>query len=69
MYVCICNALKEAEARRVAPDCVAEHEIYGQLGCAPQCGRCIPQMRAILTETRVTTIASQSADVPHVAAE
>ena len=69
MYVCICNALKEAEARRVAPACLAEHEIYGQLGCAPQCGRCIPQMRAILIEERVTTIAPASVDVSRIAAE
>jgi bacterioferritin-associated ferredoxin len=50
MYVCICNALKEAEARRVAPACDAAHEIYDQLGCAPRCGRCMPAMEDIMAE-------------------
>lgn len=69
MYVCICNALKEAEARRVAPGCEAAHEIYGQLGCEPQCGRCIPQMETILGEARGSAMAPATVAVPMVAAE
>ena len=68
MYVCICNALKEAEARRVAPGCDAAHQIYGQLGCRPQCGRCIPTMTSILNEVRATA-AALPVSVPRVAAE
>jgi bacterioferritin-associated ferredoxin len=69
MYVCICNALKEAEARRVAPSCDAAHQIYGQLGCTPQCGRCIPTMKSILDEMRATAAATVPVSVPRVAAE
>ncbi len=69
MYVCICNALKEAEARRVAPGCEAAHQIYDQLGCAPQCGRCIPIMTTILSESRAAAVAPTSIGVPLVAAE
>ena len=69
MYVCICNALKEAEARRVAPACEAAHQIYGQLGCAPQCGRCIPTMKTILNEVREAANAALPLSVPRVAAE
>jgi bacterioferritin-associated ferredoxin len=50
MYVCICNALKEAEARRVAAGCGVAREIYNQLGCAPRCGRCMPAMEEIMAE-------------------
>jgi bacterioferritin-associated ferredoxin len=68
MYVCICNALKEAEARRVAPGCEAAHQIYGQLGCTPQCGRCIPTMNTILNEARAA-MSSAPVTVPRIAAE
>jgi bacterioferritin-associated ferredoxin len=57
MYVCICNALKEAEARRVAAGCGVAREIYDQLGCVPRCGRCIPAMEEILDELRPGTAA------------
>ncbi len=68
MYVCICNALKEAEARRVARACDAAHQIYGRLGCAPQCGRCIPAMKSIIDEARAGVTATPMM-VPRVAAE
>jgi bacterioferritin-associated ferredoxin len=68
MYVCICNALKEAEARRVAPGCDAADQIYDQLGCTPQCGRCIPTMKTILNEARAA-MNSAPVNVPRVAAE
>ena len=53
MFVCICNAISdrhvgEAVSRGVA--CV--RDVYAFHGCRPQCGRCVPQMRALLADQR-----------------
>ena len=50
MYVCICNALRERDVRRVAPDCGNAAQVYRALGCATRCGRCVPVVRSILAE-------------------
>lgn len=50
MYVCICNALRERDVRRVAPGCGNAAQVYRALGCATRCGRCVPTVRAILGE-------------------
>jgi bacterioferritin-associated ferredoxin len=50
MYVCICNALRERDVRRVAPDCGNAAEVYRALNCATRCGRCVPVVRSILAE-------------------
>jgi len=60
MYACICNALKEREVRRVAPDCATTLQVYRALGCQPQCGRCGPTLRGILAESRLDAVAAQS---------
>lgn len=51
MYVCICNALKERDVRRVAAACVTPGAVYRALGCAARCGRCVPTVRGILAES------------------
>ncbi|WP_448585148.1 (2Fe-2S)-binding protein [Thermaurantiacus sp.] len=49
MYLCICNALKESEVRKlVAAGVRCEREAYARLGCRPQCGVCIPHARQLL---------------------
>jgi len=51
MYVCICNALKERDVRRVATGCVTPAAVYRALGCETRCGRCVPTVRAILSDS------------------
>ena len=49
MYVCICNALSEASIRDSAgAGARSVREIYQSLGVQPQCGKCIPQIRAMV---------------------
>jgi bacterioferritin-associated ferredoxin len=49
MYVCICNAFTDKHVRQVAESgkgCVAN--VYKSLGCRPQCGKCVDEVRALL---------------------
>lgn len=49
MYLCICNALSETRVRKVVDGgarCLGE--VYLALGCKPQCGKCVDEVRAML---------------------
>lgn len=56
MIVCSCNVLSCSQIRgTIAPDGTGPStagEVYGCLGCSPDCGRCARQVRAILAEAR-----------------
>ena len=53
MIVCSCNVLSDADVR-TALDVEAgprtAGEVYGCLGCSPQCGRCARTIRKIMDE-------------------
>jgi bacterioferritin-associated ferredoxin len=52
MIVCSCNLLSDNQIR----DAVAQgslqtpSQVYGCLGCSPQCGRCMRTIKAIMDE-------------------
>ena len=53
MYVCICNAIRECELRRVARQTCGDAEaVYAALGKRPNCGSCLDDADAILFEER-----------------
>lgn len=53
MYVCICNAIRESELRRVARDLGGDAEaVYAAIGKRPNCGSCLEDADAILFEER-----------------
>ena len=53
MYVCICNAIRESELRRAAHHVPGNAEAcYAALGKRPQCGQCLDDAEAIVTEER-----------------
>jgi bacterioferritin-associated ferredoxin len=54
MFVCICNGLNEDIVRTAAQssDSSCVHEVYDALGCAIDCGQCIPVARAIIGDVR-----------------
>jgi bacterioferritin-associated ferredoxin len=53
MYICICNAIRECELRRVARHCGGDAEsAYAALGKRPNCGSCLDDAEAILFEER-----------------
>ncbi|MEO3434924.1 (2Fe-2S)-binding protein [Inquilinus sp. CAU 1745] len=65
MYICICNALTDRQIRTVMGEGeVSAGKVYARLGCAPQCGKCVSQVRDMVREHR-----EACAQVPLVAAE
>ena len=53
VYVCICNAIREATLRTAARACPGDADaVYGWLGKTPQCGQCLDDATAILIEER-----------------
>jgi bacterioferritin-associated ferredoxin len=56
MYLCICNAITDHQARSHGAD--AECSVaafYRALGVKPKCGKCVPMVREIL-EARLNPI-------------
>jgi bacterioferritin-associated ferredoxin len=53
MYVCVCNAIRESEFRRMAHRCPGDAEaVYSALGKRPNCGQCLDEAEGILFEER-----------------
>ena len=50
MYICLCNAVTDRAIRTVAgtPGCSVS-DVYRALGCTPQCGKCVPVVRDMLS--------------------
>lgn len=53
MYICICNAIKEADLRRAARHANGDAEaVYAALGKRPNCGTCLMEADSIVFEER-----------------
>jgi bacterioferritin-associated ferredoxin len=53
MYLCNCNGLSEREINEIADSGVAAvGRLFRCLDCRPQCGKCVPEIRSIIDETR-----------------
>ena len=52
MYVCLCNALKESDIRKVVRDHgpSTPDQVFDLLGVKPECRRCIPDIRHLMRE-------------------
>ncbi|HTS40636.1 MAG TPA: (2Fe-2S)-binding protein [Xanthobacteraceae bacterium] len=53
MIVCSCNVLSDHDVRtavRAADKVRSAGQVYGCLGCSPQCGRCATTIRRIMDE-------------------
>ena len=49
MYVCLCNAYRDAEIREIARSGLrCAHEAFAALGGAPRCGRCLPTAQELI---------------------
>jgi bacterioferritin-associated ferredoxin len=46
MYVCVCNGLTTRQVGAAATHCSSIGAVYRHLGVRPQCGKCIPTIRA-----------------------
>jgi len=53
MYVCICNAVTDKQIRRAINDgCGSMRELRMELGVAGCCGKCAPDARALLLDSK-----------------
>lgn len=53
MYICICNAIREADLRSAARRCPGDADaVYASLGKQPQCCQCLDEAAEILIEER-----------------
>jgi bacterioferritin-associated ferredoxin len=54
MIVCSCNVFSDRDVRSAIDSSVARpataNQVYGCLGCSPQCGRCARTIRRIMDE-------------------
>jgi bacterioferritin-associated ferredoxin len=51
MYICLCNALTDRDVRASCENsCGSVSAVYRSLGCAPQCGKCVPMVRQMLRQ-------------------
>ena len=54
MYVCICNAIRETDLRAAALRNGGDAEaVYACLGKRPNCGHCLEEAEAVITEERI----------------
>ena len=50
MFVCICHALTDSDVNAASEEgATDEKEVFSRYGLRPQCGRCIPSMRGLLS--------------------
>ena len=62
MYICICNAIRETELRRVARRCPGDAEAcYEAMGKRPSCGTCLDRADDIVLEEREAAFEKLSA--------
>lgn len=53
MYICICNAIREADLRKAAVTTRGDAEAaYQSLGKRPNCGQCLAKAGEILDQER-----------------
>jgi bacterioferritin-associated ferredoxin len=52
MIVCSCNVLSDSQVRTAVSTATPRSaaQVYGCLGCSPQCGRCVTTIRRIMDE-------------------
>jgi bacterioferritin-associated ferredoxin len=68
MIVCSCNVLTDHDVRKA---CVmgdvprTPGQVYGCLGCSPQCGRCARTIRKIMDETLGSCARACASGCPH----
>lgn len=53
MIVCVCNCISDrsVRAQRDAGACTPK-DVFDSLGCEPRCATCVPEMEALLDESR-----------------
>jgi len=61
MYVCLCNAITDRDLfGHTAGEGCSVAMVYQSLGCALQCGKCVPFARQLLRQSETDLIAEQA---------
>jgi len=61
MIVCSCNVLSDQDVRTALTQPATPRtagQVYGCLGCSPQCGRCATTIRRIMDEALAACVAA-----------
>ena len=68
MIVCSCNVFSDRDVRSALDNAPARpataNQVYGCLGCSPQCGRCARTIRRIMDEALGAAAASCAQGCP-----
>ncbi|HLT78321.1 MAG TPA: (2Fe-2S)-binding protein [Ferrovibrio sp.] len=53
MYVCLCHGFTDRDVRgAISGGCHSVAAVYRHLADRPQCGKCVPEVRGMLSEQR-----------------
>jgi bacterioferritin-associated ferredoxin len=53
MFVCNCNGLRLCQVKSAIERGASQPlEVYRTYDCAPKCGKCVPEVRTLIKETR-----------------
>ena len=67
MIVCSCNVFSDRDVRSALDNAPARpataNQVYGCLGCSPQCGRCARTIRRIMDEALTGAACAQACPV------
>jgi bacterioferritin-associated ferredoxin len=73
MIVCSCNVFSDHDVRSVIDSAPARpataNQVYGCLGCSPQCGRCARTIRKIMDEALTSCTAGCPVGCAHLDAD
>ena len=68
MIVCSCNVFSDRDVRSAIDNAPARpataNQVYGCLGCSPQCGRCARTIRRIMDEALTGAAAACTQECP-----
>jgi bacterioferritin-associated ferredoxin len=68
MIVCSCNVFSDRDVRSAIETAPARpataNQVYGCLGCSPQCGRCARTIRRIMDEALTSAAAACTQECP-----
>ncbi|MBP7066610.1 MAG: (2Fe-2S)-binding protein [Ferrovibrio sp.] len=69
MYVCLCHGLTERDVRgAIAEGCRSVAAVYRHLADRPQCGKCVPDVRCMVQQSRCAHHAGAAHAMPLAAA-
>lgn len=66
MFVCICNALNDRKVSEILANGAGTIDspaaIHRAAGCRPQCGRCLPDMADMISQSQCANALALAAD-------